>query len=71
MTALITTCRTCGREFEPDRQTILRGEWKRCPACRPAKKAEPTEATSACARCGRPLRGGRTICLGCPGANPI
>lgn len=56
MTALITVCRGCGREFEPDRQTILKGTWRICPACRPAA-SEAAPAESACRECGRVLCG--------------
>ncbi len=66
MTTLVTTCRTCGSEFEPDRQTILRGQWKTCPACRPAATPPPDDPGTRCERCGRPFRAGsRTLCLGC------
>jgi hypothetical protein len=44
MTAVVTTCRDCGTEFTPDRRTILRGEWKCCPACRPADPPPPGDA---------------------------
>jgi hypothetical protein len=68
MTTIVTMCRTCGSEFTPDRQTILAGSWRTCPACRPAATPPPDEGNGRCERCGRALRTkGRTICLSCLG----
>lgn len=33
--SLIVTCRTCGRDYEPDRAAIIAGLWRDCPECRP------------------------------------
>ena len=36
MMAVIATCRTCGREFEPEPSAIRAGTWRDgCPHCRP------------------------------------
>ena len=69
MTALLTTCRACGRTHEPDRAAIAAGAWHRCADCRAAEasRSRPTPS-GACHGCGRPLRaGGRTVCGRCPG----
>ena len=42
---VIATCRTCGREFEPETSAIRAGTWRDgCPYCRPpgAPKRAPT-----------------------------
>ena len=63
MTAIITTCKSCGREFTPDHRSIVAATWRTCPACRP----QPTEE-HRCTQCGRPLRtAGRRLCLSCLG----
>jgi hypothetical protein len=60
MTALITTCRICGTEFEPDAEAIRAGCWRLCRTCR------PTPAETRCERCGRVLRAGnRAVCFAC------
>jgi uncharacterized OB-fold protein len=67
MTTIITTCRACGREYEPDRRAIVAGAWRLCPDCRAAGAPPETR----CEHCGRPLRAGsRTICLGCLTGSP-
>jgi hypothetical protein len=73
MTAVISTCRGCGAEFEADRRTILAGSWRICPACRAvAASPPPDDPGGPCERCGRPLRAkGRTICLGCLGLSAL
>ncbi len=32
--SIVIRCRRCGREFVADRQAILMGQWRLCPACR-------------------------------------
>jgi hypothetical protein len=32
-----TTCRGCGKRFEPTSESIRRGDWQTCPACRQAQ----------------------------------
>ncbi len=32
--SIVTRCRRCGREFVAERQAILAGRWRFCPACR-------------------------------------
>ena len=65
MTTFITTCRECGREYEPTPESIRAGTWQRCPACSPA----PAELNH-CQECGRPLRlTSRTVCARCLGVN--
>ena len=39
MTDFLTTCRRCGKEYEPSRESIQAGTWKVCPDCAP-KPAE-------------------------------
>ena len=71
MTALITTCRGCGRAFQPDRQSILRGEWKTCPGCRPTAAPPPDDAGGRCVRCGTPLPAHRRgMCSACARGAP-
>ena len=61
MPGVVTTCRLCGQEFEPDRDAIVAGVWHTCPACRP----QPVEE-NRCERCSRVLRAGnRSLCLSC------
>jgi hypothetical protein len=31
--SMIVVCRACGREHEPNLDTIRAGTWRRCPAC--------------------------------------
>ena len=62
MTAIVTVCRQCGTEFEPDHSAIVAGAWRLCPTCR------PSSAETRCERCGRILHAGsRTICAACLG----
>ncbi len=66
MSTIIAVCNQCRTEFEPDRTSIIRGDWRTCPACRPAAAPPPDDAGTRCQRCGRPLKtAGRSICLGC------
>jgi len=45
--AIITTCRVCGREFEPERAAIRAGTWRDgCPRCRQAGGPTQAAATS-------------------------
>jgi hypothetical protein len=62
MTALVTTCRTCGQPFEPSPEAIRFEAWRLCLACSPKP-----EAVSHCRECGRPLAGKRDLCLRCAG----
>ena len=63
MTTIVSTCRECGSEYEPSREAIQAGTWRRCPACTP----EPAE-TQHCLKCNRPLRlMSRSICARCMG----
>ena len=67
MTAIALACRTCGTEFTPTRDDVIRGpvHYRTCPTCRPAAvNEEPTSTT--CEGCGRVLRAGtRTLCYTC------
>lgn len=66
MTAIVTLCRKCGADFEPDRETILRGTWRTCPDCRTPPAPGDDDPGARCQQCGRPLRtAGRTICYRC------
>jgi hypothetical protein len=66
MTPIVTTCRKCGREFEPDRATILAGSWRLCPSCRRTPPQQQPDASHHCSQCGRPLRtAGRSLCYRC------
>ena len=66
MPTFMTTCRTCGREFEPDHTAIVAGTWRICPVCRSPLASEQLEAPSHCEGCGRVLRAGtRTLCYSC------
>ncbi len=68
MTAIITTCRRCYQEYEPDRRAIVAGVWRLCPTCREAEAPQETR----CEGCGRPLRAGsRTLCLSCLGGSAL
>jgi hypothetical protein len=68
MTAVITTCRTCGAEFSPDRTAVLRGRWRTCPTCRPQPDRAESASVTRCTSCDRELRaGGRTLCATCLG----
>ena len=66
MTAIVTTCRDCGIEFQPDHAAIIAGTWRICLTCRPQASEE-----THCERCGRLLRAGRILCLSCAGGNPL
>lgn len=60
---IITACRRCGIEFEPDRAAIVAGTWRLCPACR---RTHETGQAGRCQACGRELRGtSGTLCLSC------
>lgn len=70
--SIVTHCRVCGREFEPDRQRIIAGDWQTCDACRSHWSTNPLSRPMAgqCRRCGRPLRDrDRTLCLPCLGVS--
>jgi hypothetical protein len=65
MGAIVTTCRRCGKDFEPEPEAIARGQWRTCPACTAQPPSEP-EAVTHCEGCGRPLKAaGRTWCYAC------
>ena len=41
--AVMATCRTCGREFEPEPASIRAGTWRAgCPHCRPPGASKPS-----------------------------
>jgi hypothetical protein len=61
MTIITTTCRRCGTEFEPDREAIVAGAWRLCPACR-----DTPRGPAVCPLCRRVLKGG-THRGPCPG----
>lgn len=66
---VIVTCTQCHADYEPDRQRILRGQWKVCPGC---SGAPADLVTSACEQCGRELRHTtRRLCLRCLLGGPI
>jgi len=66
MTAVVTACRECGQEFEPDHAAILAGSWRTCPTCEPSRASQHPKAQTRCEGCGRVLRAGhRRVCLGC------
>ena len=69
MSLIEATCCRCHQPFTPDRETILRGTWRTCPACRPAVSSRDAGGDGAhCRECGRPLRAGkRDICASCLG----
>jgi DNA-directed RNA polymerase subunit RPC12/RpoP len=58
MTRMETRCAGCGRLFMPDRDAILAGSWRTCPACRvdgvpkprPARELVAAGATTTPAR---------------------
>lgn len=58
MTVIITTCRTCGLGFEPDRAAILAGVWRVCPDCRGVGDPTPKSPT-VCPICRRVLKSGK------------
>lgn len=65
-----TTCRTCGREFEADRDAFVAGSWRQCPDCRkpqPKPSPELLRLIPCEGGCGRMLRGPRRMCLPCMG----
>jgi hypothetical protein len=63
MTGFVTTCKECGKEYQPSPAVIRDGTWLRCPDCLP----KPTEEIR-CRECGRLLRATtRDICLSCVG----
>ena len=73
MTTIALACRTCGSEFTPTREDVVRGpaHYRTCPTCRLANGSGQPPAPTPCARCGRPLRAaGRTLCLSCLGGAP-
>jgi hypothetical protein len=45
----LVTCRRCGAEFAPGRETIVAGAWRLCPDCRGLK---------VCPQCHRVLKSG-------------
>src|SRR5215217_2025510 len=56
LTAIVTCCRKCGQEFEPDHAAIVAGRWCACPACQPsvrtsARQHQPSvkDAAGSCA----------------------
>jgi len=66
---IVTVCRVCGREFEPNTAAIRSGHWRTCPAC-PQRSDNPTPRPMAgqCQKCGRPLLNkDRALCLQCLG----
>jgi len=64
--AILTTCRRCGADHEPDRRAIVGGAWRLCPRCR--EEDRDAEPTARCGACGRPLRAGtRPVCGRCLG----
>jgi hypothetical protein len=66
MSSLITTCRTCGNEFEPSHDGIVARGWRTCPGCEPRAASEQPTTSTRCTECGRQLRAGaRTLCYTC------
>ena len=65
MPGVTVICGSCGIDYEPTKDRIVRGQWRTCPACSGMPVDLPT---TACEGCGRPLRAGnRTLCLRCLG----
>jgi hypothetical protein len=63
MGAIVTTCRVCGKDFEPTTPSVRAGRWQQCPACMSKPAPEPE---TRCQGCGRPLTTtGRTWCYRC------
>jgi hypothetical protein len=63
MPTITTTCKTCGKDFEPDHRAIVAANWRLCPACQPQPSRE-TRGEERCDQSGRPLRtAGRRPCL--------
>jgi hypothetical protein len=55
MTAIVTICKRCGREFAPDRVTILAGTWHLAPVPElPAHTASPAAGPTQPLRRVRP-----------------
>lgn len=46
MATIVMTCAQCGREFTPTTRDIVRRDWRRCPACRPAPSPQPPVPTA-------------------------
>ena len=66
MSLIVTTCASCQREFEPDRASIVRGDWRTCPDCRSHAAGNLPELTARCEACGRVLPAGdRAMCHSC------
>lgn len=62
-------CKRCGAPFTPGAEAVRAGPpayWY-CPDCESAA----TQPDVHCEKCGRPLRGPRTICLGCLAGGPV
>ena len=47
---IVTNCRFCSREFEPDAAAIRAGQWRTCPDCHRQRSDQQTS------RPGDPLR---------------
>jgi len=64
---VITSCRHCGCEFEPDSAAIRRGQWRTCEECLAGHRLPPEYPVGGrCDRCRKPLRDKRSyLCLEC------
>lgn len=61
--SVLVSCATCGMDYELSHDCILRGQWKKCPAC---SDQLPQTVTNTCEGCGRELRNtSRRLCLSC------
>ncbi len=65
---VVTHCRVCGREFEPDSAAIRAGQWRTCEECLAGRRLPEHPAGGKCNRCNRPLRDRRAyLCIECAG----
>jgi hypothetical protein len=63
---IITNCRFCSREFEPDAAAIRGGTWRVCPECETERGRPLHPIGGRCQKCQKPLRDKRQyICLSC------
>jgi hypothetical protein len=51
-------CRNCRVEFAPDREAIVAGAWRLCPACRNPSPDTP-RGPAICPLCRRILKSGK------------